>query len=75
MPNWVAVVSDLDIYRSAKLLIDQHGREGAKLHAVATVMDMTALGDQSGRAVWLRISGAIVALLNTDPTDAGAMLQ
>ena len=42
-----AMVSDLDIYRSAKLLIDQHG-EDAAIEAAMRADKMLAAGDMDG---------------------------
>ncbi len=57
-------VADLDIYRSAKLLIDQHGDE-APIHAGMQADAMLEKGDMDGRAVWLRIIRAVEELLDT----------
>jgi len=51
-------VSDLDIYRSAKLLIGQHG-ENADLEASRMFDLMTTKGDVAGCSVWRRIGDAI----------------
>ena len=40
----VAVVADLDIWRTAKLLVDQHG-QGAPLHAARRADALLAAGD------------------------------
>ncbi len=47
------MTSALDIYRTAKLLIDQHGAE-APIHAAMQADAMLEKGDMDGRAVWLR---------------------
>ena len=62
------VTSALDIYRSAKLLVDQHGTE-APIHAAMEADEMLDKGDLDGQAVWLRILKAIEELLNTRPGD------
>ncbi len=52
--------TDLDIYRSAKLLIDQHGQEAT--HEAARRADVLRdKGDLDGQAVWLRIRKAVRA--------------
>ena len=38
-----------DIYRSTKLLIDQHGYDDAKLHAAELADAMLERGDMDGR--------------------------
>ena len=40
----VAVVADLDIWRTAKLLVDQHGQD-APLHAAQRADTLLAAGD------------------------------
>ncbi len=64
--------SDLDIYRSAKLLTDQHGKE-APIHAALKADAMLENGDLDGQAVWLRIVRAVEVLLGTRPGDAAAV--
>jgi hypothetical protein len=55
------VVSDLDIYRAANLLIDRYGADA--LIAAARMIDrMLELGDPEGPLVWKRIKGAIEQL-------------
>lgn len=51
-------VSDLDIYRSAKALIDKHG-DRAELEATMMWDAMTDKADFEGRRVWDRIIAAI----------------
>ncbi len=47
-------VSDIDIFRSAKLLVDQHGAE-APIEAALHFDAMLEKGDLDGQRVWLRI--------------------
>jgi len=54
---------NLDIYRSAKLLIDQHG-EGAARHAAMRANAFLKAGDMEGRRVWLRVIRAANVLLD-----------
>ena len=56
------MVSDLDIYRSANLLLKQHGDE-APIHAAMRADEMLDKGDLDGRAVWLGIKAATETLL------------
>ena len=60
------VVSDKDIYRSAKLLIDQHG-EDAPIFAAMQADTRLETGDMEGHRVWLSIRGAIEELQRTRP--------
>jgi hypothetical protein len=60
-PNERGVISELDIYRAANLLIDRHG--GDALIEAAKMLDrMLELGDPEGRQVWRRIKRAIEQL-------------
>ncbi len=64
------MISDLDIYRSANELIEQHG-EDAPIHATMRVDELLEASDMDGRAVWLRIVKAIEELLSEErPDDA-----
>ena len=60
-------MSDLDIYRSAKLLVDQHG-SGATAEAMKRADALAAQGDAARKVVWLRILEAVEELQNTNPT-------
>lgn len=59
-------ISDLDIYRAAKLLITQHG-ENAELEAGRMFDVMTDKSDIEGRQVWRRICAAIKDLDSSLP--------
>jgi len=59
-------VSDLDIYHSAKLLIDQH-ETMPKLEAARMYDVMTEKDDFEGRRLWRRIGEAIKALDSSRP--------
>ncbi len=64
------MTSDLDIYRSANKLIEQHG-EDAPILAAMRADELMETGDMEGRAVWLRIVKAIEELLSEErPEDA-----
>ena len=52
------MVSDLDIYRSAQLMIDQHG-EDASVHAAMRADELLDQGYREGADVWLRVIDAI----------------
>ncbi len=66
------MTSDLDIFRSAKLLIDQHG-EDAPIFAAMQADKRAEAGDRKGRAVWLRVIKAIQELQRTQPRRDEAM--
>ena len=56
------MIADLDIYRSAQILIDKHG-DDAPIHAAMEADEMLDRGDLDGLAVWKRILTAVEALL------------
>ena len=55
------MISELDSYRAANLLIHQHGPD-AELEATLLAVLMHARRDHEGLLVWLRIGRAITAL-------------
>ena len=55
------MTSDLDIYRAANELIEQHG-EAADIEAAMRADKCLAAGDMEGETVWLRIMKAIDVL-------------
>ncbi len=64
------MTSDLDTYRAANELIEQHG-EDAPIHAAMRADELLEAGDMEGEAVWLRIIKAIEELLSEErPDDA-----
>ena len=60
------LISNLDIYRSAKLLVDQHG-EDAATEAAMRADNMLAAGDMNGKQVWVRIMKAVEELQRQVP--------
>ena len=64
------MATDADIWRSANLLIKQHG-DRAVIEASMRADEMLVAGDVEGRAVWLRIVRAIGEL--TAEKSAGAV--
>ncbi len=60
------MTSDLDIYRSARLLVKQHG-EDAPIEAAMRADAMLEAGDLDGLAVWKRILKAVGELQGTEP--------
>ena len=61
---------EIDIYRSANLLIDQLG-EGALSFAAQQVDACWKRGDLDGKAVWMSVIRAIKELTNTDTPEDG----
>ena len=62
------MISDLDTYRSANVLIRHHG-EDATLEAAMRADAMLERGDLDGYAVWRRILRAVENLCRTEPGD------
>jgi hypothetical protein len=55
------LISELDIFRAADMLIQRHGAD-ALIEAGRMIDRMLVHGDLEGRAVWRRIKSAIEAL-------------
>ncbi len=62
------MIRDLDIYRSANVLIREHG-EDAALDATTRAIAMLDKGDLDRYAVWKRILRAVEEIQRTDPAD------
>ncbi len=62
-------MDDLDIWRSAKALIDNYG-EDATIHAAMRADELLARGDMDGAGTWRRVIQAIEGLENTEPDGA-----
>jgi len=52
---------DLDIYRSAQVLVKRHGQD-APIHAAMRADAMLEKGDLNGYAVWKRVLRAVEEL-------------
>jgi hypothetical protein len=55
------MTNDLDIFRAAKLVIDNH-REDAALYARARTVVLAGEGDAEGAAIWRQITAAVEEL-------------
>ena len=62
------MILDLDIYRSANLLVKHHGQD-ALIHAAMCADAMLDKGDLDGCAVWKRILGAVEELVRVELTE------
>jgi hypothetical protein len=60
----VELIDDPDIFRAAKLLIDQH-RDDAALQAAQRADELLEDGDVDGSAAWRRILAAVEELQRT----------
>lgn len=65
------MISDLDIYRSANVLIKQHG-EDAAIHAAMKTDALLEKGNVEGAAVWKQIVRAVNELTNVEPPSGAA---
>ena len=66
------MTSDLDIYRSANLLVKRHGEDVA-IHVAMRADAMLDKGDLDGCAVWKRILRAVEELQGTVPKPGDAV--
>jgi hypothetical protein len=54
-----ASVSDRDVYLKAKLLIDEHGKDGARSHAAGRVTQLLEQNKMDEAMLWGRIQDAV----------------
>ena len=66
------MISDIDIWRSARFLIKRYG-EDASVHAAMRADTMREAGDPDGSAVWKRILRAVEELQKAEPKSGGAV--
>ncbi len=66
------MTSDLDIYRSAQVLVKQHGQD-ATIEAAMRADAMLEAGDLEGLAAWKRILRAVEELQETAPKSGEAV--
>jgi len=59
-------INPIDIYRTANLMIQQHGEE-ASIQAAMKADEMLAQGNLDGKAVWLGVIKAIEELQASEP--------
>ena len=59
------MTSDIDIYRSANLLVQKHGGD-APIEAAVRADAMLEKGDLDGYAVWKRVLRAVEELLRVE---------
>jgi hypothetical protein len=60
------MIPDLDIYRSAQVLVKRHGQD-APIHAVMRADAMLDKGALDGFAVWKRVLRAVEELQRVEP--------
>ena len=66
------MILDLDIYRSANVLVKHHGQD-ALIHAAMCADAMLDKGDLDGYAAWKRILRAVEELQGTEPKSGEAV--
>ncbi len=66
------MISDLDIYRSANVIIKQYG-EKARLHATKRADALLKAGDSNGHAAFKRILRAVEELQGAAPKSGEAV--
>ena len=59
------MTSDLDIYRTAAIVVKEQG-EDAATHAAMRADELMEAGDMEGRSTWLRVLAAVQELLTTE---------
>ena len=62
---------EIDIYRSANLLIKQHGDDAA-IFAAMQADSCLEKGDLEGKRTWLKVIEGIKELQDTTPPSSGA---
>jgi hypothetical protein len=60
------VITEIDIWRTANLLLRRYDRE-AQAEGAARTEALAAAGDHEGAAVWRRITAAVGQLANKTP--------
>ena len=66
------MIPDLDIYRSAQVLVKRHGQD-APIESAMRADAMIEKGDLAGYAVWKRILRAVEGLQETVPKPGEAV--
>jgi hypothetical protein len=62
------MIAELDVYRTARVLIRQHGAD-APIHAAMRRDALLERGDLEGASVWKRVLAAVDVLLTTERSD------
>ncbi len=66
------MIPDIDIWRSAQVLVKQHGQD-APIHAAMRADAMLDKGGLDGYAAWKRILRAVEELQGTEPKSGEAV--
>ena len=62
------MIPDLDIYRSAQILVKRHGQD-APIYAAVRADAMLEKGDLDGYAVWKRVLKAVEELQSVESVE------
>ncbi len=68
------MVEEIDIFRSANLLIKLHGEEAAVFAAMQADACLEK-GDLDGKVTWLKVIEAVKELRDTSPPDRGTNIH
>ena len=60
------MIPEIDIWRAAQLMLKRYG-DNALEESAARADQLVAAGDDSGEAVWRRITTAVTQLANATP--------
>ena len=66
------MISDFDIYRSAKVIIKQYGKD-AQIHSTKRASAMLDKSDLDAYAIWKRILRAVEELQRAEPRSGEAV--
>lgn len=69
------MTDEIDIYRTASLLMKQHGEMEAAIHAAQRADELMDAGDMEGRSVWLKVLKAVKELSETEPPGDGTVVH
>ena len=61
-------MDEVDIWRSAKALVDSYG-DDATIHAAMRADELLAQGDLDGAGTWRRVLAAVKELERTEPSE------
>ena len=69
------MIDEIDIYRTANLLIRQHGAMAAAIHAAQCADELLVAGDMDGRRVWLKVLKAVKVISDVEPPGDSAAVH
>lgn len=68
-------ISNLDIYRTANLMVKRYGRDGAPIQAAMRADEFLYMGDLDGQRTWRRILKAIDVLIDDAPNGGEILAE